>query len=362
MPTTTIPTHHSLGLFEQYKQAINQSLTAYFEQLPGYFSAYDLPPIAKHALELIAEYTLRPGKRVRGGLASMTYDHITRQELSQNGQQLAVAMELIQSYALIVDDVTDKSDLRRGLPTVHRLYEQYNSKIKERDAEQLATNTGLIAGHLANLALLNINEATKNLVRAVEFAQKNIIITSFGQLDDIFQEIGRKATTDEIIRKYALKTSYYTFINPLHAGMALAGITDQNQFDELAQFGEAAGVAFQAHDDYLGVFGGSETGKPNTDDIREGKLTILTQYALEHGSADDVATLKTYLGNQLVGKNELAEVKSILARSGATMEAQRIAKSYAEKALEMLEAITIWDDSFKAGLAELVTYSITRKS
>lgn len=358
-----MPNHQSLALFEQYKQAINESLASCFKELPKRFAELQLPPIAEQALERIAEFTMRPGKRVRGALAAMTYDYLTGQPLSSNGQRLAVVMELVQSWALIVDDVTDQSDLRRGEPSVHRLYERmYKDRIATREAEQLAFYTGTISGNLANLLLAEIDEKPERIARVIRHVNENIIITTFGQLEDIVQEITREASTDEIIRKYALKTSHYTFVNPLHAGMALAGVTDQAAYDQVAKFGEAAGIAFQAHDDYLGVFGGEATGKPVTDDIAEGKLTVLTQHALENGSAEDVRALKSYLGNASVDAKDIVQVRAIFDRTGATMEARQIAKHYAQEAIQSMKAITIWDDAFKSLLAELVTYSVNRES
>lgn len=363
MPSNSAPSQQSLAVFETYKRAINESLQAYFNKLPASLDAAWLPQVCQHALELMAEYTLRPGKRVRGALAALAYDHLTSQQLSENGQKLAVVMELVQSYLLIVDDVTDRSDLRRGEPTMHRRYEQlYRGKVGEREAEQLAFYTGMVLGHLATLVLLDANETPERIRQALKHIHSNIATTGFGQLEDLMQEIGRDATRDDIIQKYALKTSHYTFINPLHAGMALAGVTDEAAFEQVAKFGEAAGIAFQAHDDYLGVFGGKETGKAATDDITEGKLTVLTQYALEHGSPEDVRLLRSHLGKPATRERDMAEVRAIFDRTGATMEVRQIAKRYARAAVESLEAVTIWDDSFKSLLAELVTYSVNRES
>lgn len=364
MPKQPFPKKQSLALFEEYKQAIVGALAAYFDKLPDQFAHMQLPTIGATAVDLIAEYTLRPGKRIRGALAAMAYDRLTNRHLSENGLRLAVVMEIIQSYLLITDDVADKSDLRRGEPTVHRRYEQlYQGKVSEREAEQLATFTGMVAGHMAQDLLAGTNEAPERVVAAIRYVNKNIVITGLGQLEDIIQEITREAAHDDIIRKYSLKTSHYTFINPLQAGMALAGIIDPAAYDQVAVFGTAAGVAFQTHDDYLGVFGtAEETGKPTTDDIKEGKLTILTEHALNTGSTADVKTLRSYLGNPAFSERDLLTARGIFDKTGATMEARRVAETYADEAVRALEAITIWSAAFNAQLAELVMYSINRKS
>lgn len=357
------PSKRSLAVFESYKEAINRALKVYLHELPSTLDATNLPLIGRQALALIAEFTLRPGKRVRGALAALAYDTLTNQKISPAGLRLAVVMELLQSYILIIDDVTDRSDLRRGEPTVHRRYEAlYGKTLGVREAEQLAFYTGMIAGHIANLALLDIDETAEHRAHALHSIHRNITTTGFGQLDDIMQEISRNATAVDIIDKYALKTSHYTFINPLHAGMALAGITDTIAYDAVAAFGKAAGIAFQAHDDYLGVFGGTATGKPTVDDVREGKLTILVQHALESGQPDDVQVLKQYLGDPKLTEGDMVKVRALFDATGATIKARQVAESYAQQAIQQLATITIWDEAFNGLLAELVTYTIRRES
>src|SRR5258708_4615012 len=166
MPTTPTVRETSLSVFETYKQAINTALEAYLQELPKHYAATDLPAIASQALAYLTEYTLRPGKRVRGALAAMAYDNLTAQALSPTGLRLAVVMELLQSYILIVDDVTDKSDLRRGEPTVHKMYEASGKgKTGPREAEQLAFYTGLVTGHIAQMALLEAEETPEHLAQ-----------------------------------------------------------------------------------------------------------------------------------------------------------------------------------------------------
>lgn len=355
-------TTNPLAVFEEYRQEINRSLVAYFAEAPEL--PVPLTPVAEQALGMIAEFTLRPGKRVRGALAALAYDNLSGQRLSASGQKLAVVMELLQSYLLVLDDVTDLSEMRRGEPTVHRLYEHaYDRRISSRTAEQLASYAAMIIQHLANVLLLEAAESADRIRATAKRMHQNVALTGFGQMDDVLQQVGEEADKADIIRKYTLKTSYYTFVNPLQMGMALAGVTDEVVYKQVAAFGVAAGIAFQLHDDYLGIFGSQEkTGKPSADDIREGKLTLLMQYALEHGSEADIHELKRYLGNPDVGDVEVQKVRDILSRSGATMEVQAETRRYASEAKRELAGITVWDKEFKLLLEYLVEYAISRES
>jgi geranylgeranyl diphosphate synthase type I len=349
--------------FASYKQAVDQALQDFFVDLPSVLPL-DLSATSKDALDKLQEYTLRPGKRIRGSLACMAYDEISKRQFGSAGLKLAVALELIQSYLLIIDDVMDRSELRRGLPTVHRLYAaDKRLKRDEHEAAMMAINVGLIAQHLANRLVLEAPERPDRITAALDRLHLNVMATGFGQIDDLTQQAGRPVTDEDLIRKYYLKCSYYTFINPLQTGLALAGITDSDELQKVAAFGEAAGIAFQLHDDYLGIFGDAQnTGKLNVDDIKEGKYTLLVHHAIHHAIADERAELLGMLGKSDIGEAQLRRAREVFDASNATMFVRAEAQRYADLAIERLTNIRCWNETFKGLLAELVTYAVSRTS
>jgi geranylgeranyl diphosphate synthase type I len=359
-PLSTAPTS---TLLAAYKEDINEALETFFSEVPDMLSL-GLSAVSKDALVKLQEYTLRPGKRIRGALGAAAYDRTGQTEHAPAGIALGVALELMQSYLLIVDDVMDESDLRRGQPTVHREYVRQADQIGDKhEANMLAINVGLIAQHLANLVLIRVTERPERLVSSLWRMHLNITATGFGQIDDMYQRVGRTVTEQDVVRKYYLKSSYYTFVNPLQAGLALAGKADEASLRKIKAFGEPAGAAFQLHDDYLGVFGDApETGKMNIDDLKEGKYTMLVHYALKHGKPEEVAVLRSLLGNKNIRQADVAQARDIFTRTGAKKFVETEAKRYAATAQQHLEQMKIWDDAFKSMLADLVTYSISRQS
>lgn len=343
----------------RYQTKINSALEEYFNELPAKLDI-DLSANSQGAIDKLREYSLRPSKRIRGYLAAVSYDCAKDTELSPSGIQLAIALELIQSYLLIVDDVMDKSDLRRGRPTVHQLYLKESGDSHE--SNMLAVNVGLIAQHLANQIILNIKENSANINETLKFLHKNVMITGFGQIDDLYQKIGNSVSRSDIIRKYYQKSSYYTFINPLQCGQALAKRVNVTFLSETKAFGILAGMAFQLHDDYLDVFGESQsTGKASAGDIKEGKYTLLVQYALEHAGSDDKEALSQRLGDQDISQKQIVEVRTILERSGAkqfvvgeTQSCAKLAKGY------LSESVAISSD-LKIRLSKLIDYSVSRQ-
>ena len=357
---TTVTSEFSL---QAYRAVINEALEQFFTDLPEILHL-DLSSQSLDALEKLREYSLRPGKRIRGSLASFAYDYATGEQYGEAGVQAAVALELVQNYLLIVDDVMDRSDVRRGLPTVHQLYLQEQTEA-EKDlhlANMLAVNVGLIAQHLVNIVLARIDQDAPRIQQATLLMHRNIAATGFGQIDDACQQVGKVFSEEDIIRKYRMKSSYYTFVNPIQIGLVLGGVVDQKTLDEVEDFGLAAGIAFQLKDDLLGVFGESETtGKPNTDDVEEGKYTLLVQYAFDHGSDKDITYLKSVLGTPDVSNEDMTKVQAILESCGAKQYVEDTIRKYAKEAHVAMEQSKFWSVEAKAMLIGIVDYSINRK-
>jgi len=98
------------------------------------------------------------------------------------------------------------------------------------------------------------------------------------------------------------------------------------------------GIAFQVKDDLLGIFGEStETGKSNLDDLKEGKITLLIQHCLEHGSSEQKEQIKAILGNRYLDDSDLELVRVILTESGSYDYAQTLAENYINMAKAVIE-------------------------
>ena len=88
--------------------------------------------------------------------------------------------------------------------------------------------------------------------------------------------------------------------------------------DSLSKYAIPVGIAFQIHDDILGIFGTEEQlGKPVGSDIREGKQTLLTVKALESAPPSQKKKLEFFIGNPSITKADMEEVKRIIEDTGA---------------------------------------------
>src|SRR6266550_4569742 len=110
MACMQIKTSTTIESLEQYKRTINVAIENFLGTMPGALglslSGETVSVHAVMALEKLREYTMRPGKRIRGSLAAAAYDNARGTHLADAGIALGVAHELVQSYLLIVDDVT----------------------------------------------------------------------------------------------------------------------------------------------------------------------------------------------------------------------------------------------------------------
>jgi geranylgeranyl pyrophosphate synthase len=159
------------------------------------------------------------------------------------------------------------------------------------------------------------------------------------------------------------KTATYSFLNPLHVGMVLAG-ADCHATDAITPYAHQIGIGFQITDDIIGTFGDEAvTGKSSMDDVREGKHTLLVHHALAQGDSEEKDFIHALLGNTEITAKQFGRYKEILHRTGAYDFANTEAKRYIDSALVSLEQESKrWPASkvnFLRGLAE---YLLTRVS
>ncbi len=347
------------------KQEIDARVVAYFAS-PETRMGVALSPNGEQVLAMLAEFTKRPSKRVRGMLAVIAYQMFGGSNHAV-ALDAALAMELAQSYLLIIDDVMDRSDTRRGGPTIHREYRRIMShdlskKRIAHDANMAAVIVGELAQHLASAVLNSVEESAERVLKAERLFHVNVAATAHGQIDDLFGSMGQQQTIAETLAMYVRKTCHYTFIAPLQMGAALAGAGD-GDLQALKEFGIHAGVAFQLQDDDIGMFGDERTsGKSSLDDLREGKMTVLMRYALAHATVADLEVLRASLGNKRVTRIQHAAVQTILERTEARAYAQQEMNRANEAAVTVLNARTSWDEVSKQFLGGLLESLMGRTS
>ncbi|MFG2833091.1 polyprenyl synthetase family protein [Streptomyces sp. NPDC048434] len=243
---------------------------------------------------------------------------------AEKALRLAAALELIQTCAVVHDDVMDGSPVRRGARAAHEDFAQQHAAAGMRGSPaSFGTAGAVLAGDLALAWADDLLTATALASgQGARLHQEWCAMRSemvAGQYLDMRAAATGSTALDQAMRIACLKSALYTIERPLSLGAALAGASDRTT-GVLRSAGRCAGIAFQLRDDILGVFGDPlRTGKPADDDLQAGKLTYLRAVALrladESGDAAAATALRTP-GPTLTG-TQVQDARAALENSGA---------------------------------------------
>jgi geranylgeranyl diphosphate synthase type I len=224
------------------------------------------------------------------------------------------ALELLHAFALIHDDLMDRSGTRRGAPALHRQFaSQHGRHGWAGDSGAYGDAVAILTGDLAFALASRLIGTLPGRARTVWAAMVQEL--TIGQFLDL-AGAARQDRSAEVARTIAvLKSGRYTVTGPLRFGVALAGRTELP--DGLGRYGDLVGEAFQLRDDLLGVFGDPRrTGKPVGEDLRSGKATQLMAYAAAMLPAVQ-RPLLARAGSVTLTDSDVAELTGALAACGA---------------------------------------------
>jgi geranylgeranyl diphosphate synthase type I len=268
-------------MIEQIRKNIDKSLSSFLDTVKKDYKLHLVSPIL---FKSIREFTLREGKRLRPLLLILTYKGYApaSKRISRKLYNASTCMEFLHNFMLIHDDIIDRSNLRRGKPTMHKILER---TVQTRDPEKLGIDLGIIAGDvvyaLAIDAFLSINEPAARKEKALKYFIQTAAFTAMGEFIDTVSGVKPIKDVDEqeVFLNYTLKTARYTFDCPMVTGAILAGAHDQ-EIKKISRFGILIGQAFQIQDDIIGIFETeANIGKSILSDLAEGKKTLLVTHA-----------------------------------------------------------------------------------
>lgn len=233
----------------------------------------------------------------------------------------AAAVELIHNFSLIHDDIEDNSPLRRGRPTIWT-----------RWGVPQAINIGDTAFTLAQMALLDLQHSASpaTALRASQILQQTCLELTQGQYLDLSYEargdLNLEAYWQMVGGKTAALLSACTQIG------ALAGGADESLSQLYHRFGHLLGVAFQALDDLLGIWGDAAlTGKSTESDLVSGKKSLPVLIGLSKNGA----FARRWAAGP-VAPSEASDLAAMLEAEGARQETLVAAARLTDEALEAL--------------------------
>lgn len=259
------------------------------------------------------------GKRVRPRLCLMAYA-LFKDSFDERILEPAAALEVFHSFTLIHDDIMDNSDMRRGVPTVCRKWDD---------------NTAIISGDVMSIdSYRRISKAPAEVLpQVMELFTATAAQVCEGQQYDMEFEKMKDVPMESYMKMIGLKTAVLIACSA-KLGALIAG-ADARTCDLLYKFGYDLGLAFQITDDYLDTYGDSSIfGKKIGGDIINNKKTWLLIRALEKGEELE----KSGVADPAHGKTALLRAMDMKAGN----EAEKSAKI--EKVKEIYEVLGIDED------------------
>jgi geranylgeranyl diphosphate synthase type II len=274
---------------------------------------------------MMRDYPLRSGKRLRPALCLLICEAFGGNP--QEAFNTAAALEILQDWLLIHDDIEDDSDLRRGQPCLHQKH-GIPMAINVGDAlhckmwEMLHQNADLLGYELAFRIL---SEFTRLSNQVVEGQHIELSWVSNNRWN---------LTEADYWTMCVQKTAWYTCITPCRVGALIAGVTkaEANQFDDI---GMNLGVAFQIQDDVLNLVGEvGRYGKEIAGDISEGKRTLVLIHLFSSCTKVEALRVIEIMDKPREDKNqdEIEEVLHLMGKYKSIQYAQQQSKKLAQTA------------------------------
>jgi heptaprenyl diphosphate synthase len=241
----------------------------------------------------------------------------SRGQGSRGGQDriahIAAAIELIHVASLIHDDIIDKADTRRGLPSLHTRFGTTNAILA---GDWLFSRSFRLTADFANIKSARVLARFVGSVCSAEIHQD-------------LSKFSFSTSRREYLRTIAGKTAAL-FSLSLHVGASEAK-ADLAVTQNLRRAGYDIGMAFQIIDDILDYESDDKTlRKPVGNDLKEGLCTLPLILALRKNEA----ALRPLLGKEGMTDGTVGKIVKTVADSGALEQAREIARHFTARALK----------------------------
>lgn len=287
-------------------------------------------------VESMMKYAVEPyGKMIRPSMCILAY-YACGGDSPDNIQKFAAAAELLHTSTLIHDDINDKSDYRRGQPS---MFKRFGAKKSIIIGDMLMIN--------AFALVKNEFQKYSNFAQDIAFGLAN---SEFEQMRNEFNvDISEEDYIGIISGKTAIFFSQCAKIGALNAG------SDQKTTKALEKFGLLYGIGFQIADDILDVTGSpDETGKSVGIDLREGKMTLPTILAMRDPLCGET------IRNKIKEHDDFSEVLDLIRKTGSIDRCTEMTSTYCQRAIEELSILP--ESQYKDSLIQLTKNAMNRSS
>lgn len=301
------------------------------------------------AVRFLCDYPWPPGKRLRPItflLSLLTVRTILSSTVLTNGREskLAAAIELMHEASLVHDDIVDRSELRRGVPTMQSL-----------NGDGLALLIGDYMVFRGLKMVLDAAETRTDILLAQELANTGLSI-AHGEADQLNRYIHHHGLKDRMsfpayIDLIAKKTASF-FAGCAEAGAALGG-ADKELRQVFRDFGMNMGIVFQIMDDLIDIYGDPEVAKKSLrNNLSEGTVTLPMIHAWELHPAD--RAIRSFVAGKDLNEKQRVAIYQRLADKDIRHRCEKTLKSYVRNVENCLDRMPM--NIYRTGLADLFDY------
>ena len=259
---------------------------------------------------------------------------------NNNTYNAAALIELMHVATLVHDDIVDEANIRRGFPSINRIWKNKISL--------------LIGDYMFSKAL-------ENMIKIKDFDALELLSNTAKRLSE-----GEILQVENAIKKNMSEKVYFDMIKDKTASLFSAScklgvITvskDEAKRNALEKFGLKLGVVFQIKDDLFDILGQVDSiGKPIGFDVKKNMFTLPLIYLL---SKKTFFEKKKYLLNlkKMIRKKRFNDIKKDIISSGAIEYTEKLMKKISIEANRELDIFP--SSEYKTMLLEIVDYNIVR--
>jgi geranylgeranyl pyrophosphate synthase len=288
--------------------------------------------------QLIGHSLKGSAKRIRPALTLLSgkfYDYNLNLLLP-----MAMAVEIMHTATLVHDDAIDKSMVRRGKPTINKLWGEDKAVLL---GDYLFAEAGAFTASTKNLRVINLFAETLRTI-------------SNGELNQAYNAFNLKQNREQYYQRIAKKTSSL-FCMVTESGSALSQAPEES-IHILIEYGYNFGIAFQVVDDVLDFIGSEEElGKPIGSDLAQGTVTLPIMLLLENYPEDE--SLRTLFESRSESTDKKHIIEMVRNSPAIIKECYQVAADFCGRACTNLKRLP--ENPARQSLIELADFTIRRK-
>ena len=290
-------------------------------------------------LDVITNYIYRrKGKQLRPMIVFLSAG--LNGKINPSTYVAAGMIELLHTATLIHDDVVDEAYERRGFFSLNALW---RSKIAVLVGDYMLSRGLLLAIEKNEIELLRImSEAVKDM--------------SEGELLQI--ERSRKMDIDEETYYEIIKKKTASLLSSCAANGACSVASSPENIQNMKDFGQYLGMAFQIKDDLFDYQPKGIIGKPTGNDIKEKKLTLPLIYSLSKVSGSEQSEILKLVRNSKKNPKAVDRVVEFVQKNGGLEYTEKKMLEFKSKALEVLALYP--ESEYRSSLEKLTEYIVER--